>query len=233
MATGFSKDIDTGTQVWKFAFESFKARALCVTSDRWSDGSVPAAAVPVDRRVYRLYGAATAKEAQSKHAAWSNIYQRGPDLSKHPVVSYKSKVSDEVLREIFPCGAFTRLLILTDIADQFGSGIIRFPKEFGPGVRIGKETLKAKSLERLRVLLNKSRPFRANLGQRAKVHHLGHLVCELRQSVFRGMDDAATEALLCQLSRGGPAARRARASQRRKAELCGRIAEFSALPKTD
>lgn len=177
---------------------------------------------------------ATATVAVRKHTAWVAEYAAFDAQKPWPVISYKEKLNAARLSEHFSCGAFTKLLILSDFADAFGAGFVHFPRDFGPGVRVGGMLFDAPVCADLAKSLNANRTFREHFGGSCKSHHVGHLICELRQACFRGFTDSAASRLLAHMDRHysatpgadrfSEAARRLRAEKR---ELCHALAAFT------
>ena len=190
------------TQAWRFIFASFKARALCVTSNRWSPAAVPARPPLPSELPYHVYGhTASSQEASEKHRTWLREYHDYDTHADWPPITYELKLNTRRLSGFFSCGAFTKLLILNDFADTFGAGFVQFPRHFGPGVHIARLSFNAPTCAMLAAQPNNNGRFKDHFGQRWKAHHVGHLLCELRQACFRRYTEAAGQRLLADMAR--------------------------------
>ena len=168
----------------RFVKESFRCRALCVTSSRFGRvGFLPKLAVPQKHLPYRVYGYAGKEKAQHKHQLWCRQYRAWPSLPH--LTPYKKKLSETLLKERCSVGAFVRLQILTDVCHQYGSSLVQLPeKSLGTGVHFGLGVMDIRQLQQLKVILNRRKYFRRLWTSSIALHEVGHLVCEARQNVW-------------------------------------------------
>ena len=175
-------------------------RAICVTSDRWSDDTVPPD--PLDRKdcPYKLYGRGASPEfAKLKHGLWLQQWANRGLVGQGEQISYKNRLTMSMLRARFSCGDFTLYIIWSDFADQFRPGLVGMPATFGDGVHFGGRVLSTEEMYTVCARLNLNSRFRAYFGSNICIHHLGHLICETRQFCLGGMTDRRVTALLKQL----------------------------------
>ena len=157
---GLLKQRAKGKGVGAFAAESFKARVLCVSSDRYAlhlGDSVPRLPVPQRDLVYRIYGYTASTQGRgAKHARWCAEYRGGAVSRLAAATTYRNKLTDKKLQSVMTCGSFSRLQVLSDVAEAFGVGMVQLPRSFGPGVRFDAAPLKLKEIAEVRDRLNQS-----------------------------------------------------------------------------
>ena len=205
---------------------------LCVSSDRYAlhlGDSVPRLPVPQRDLVYRIYGyTASAQGRGAKHARRCAEYRGGAVSRLAAATTYRNKLTDKKLQSVMTCGSFSRLQVLSDVAEAFGVGMVQLPRSFGPGVRFDAAPLKLKELAEVRDRLNQSGEFRAAFGGSAAVCQTGHLICEARQYVWGGMQPAALTHFFGRADLSG-SRRLSRREAEVKREHCRSIAEFTPL----
>ena len=150
-----------------FIKESFRCRALCVTSNRLGKvGSVPKTAVPQRERPYRFYGYG-AKDKFKKHQP------------------YRKKLTEALLKEHCSAVAYVRLQVLTDVCHRLGAAFVQLPtSSLGSGAHAGHAVMVAGQLQVLRALLNKRKFFRQLQQSFIAMHDCGHLMREARQHIW-------------------------------------------------
>ena len=159
--------------------------------------------------------------------SWSQEYRVAADR-EFPTVSYTNKINDSMLKEHFSVGPFTRLLILTDIADAFGAGLVEIPMSLGTGVHIGDEPLNAKDVVTVKDLLNGNGNSRLIFGGAVRIDHVGHAICELRQGVYSNMRRKRLKELFSEIAyMYSGNARATRAQSKQKQAYCMSIAEYA------
>ena len=114
-----------------FIWESFRARVVCCTSERYLMG-VPATAVPLEHRPYALYSrAAPWAVANAKHKQWAKLYSQ---FEQRPVlrVTPEEPLTDLTLKRVLKCGSFARLQVLTDLREAGGATLVEFSRFASP-----------------------------------------------------------------------------------------------------
>ena len=198
-----------------FVKESFRCRAICVTSKRFGQpGSLPSGPVPQAQLPYRVYGYARKREGP-KHRLWCREYGAWTPLPR--LTPYTSRLSEAMLQERCSVGAFVRLQILTDLCHRLGPAFVQLPSgSLGTGVHFGLGVLNLRQLADLKDILNKRGNFRQLWKSCIALHEVGHLVCEARQHIWRHKRKAGVQAFMRQFS---SAKRRQKLSGSRSEEL--------------
>ena len=170
-----------------FVRESFRCRAICVTSSRFGKrGVLPKQPVSMDLLPYRVYGYSKGSTCVAKHRRWCQEYR---DWAPLPALApYKRQLTEAMLKERCSVGPFVRLQILTDLCHRLGAKWVELPvTSLGTGVKFGKGIMGVAEVAELRALLNQRRQFREIWGSAISLHETGHLVCETRQHVWQRM----------------------------------------------
>ena len=211
----------------RFVKESFRCRALCVTSNRFGKaGFLPKAPVPQKKLPYRVYGYVGLKEAQRKHQLWHRQYLAWPSLPH--LTPYKQKLSDTLLKERCSAGAFVRLQILTDVCHRYGSSLVQLPeKSLGTGVHFGLGVMDIGQLKQLKDILNERKYFRRLWNSSIVLHEVGHLVCEARQHVWRHKRKAAVVELMNGFASQKRRSEGSQEGRSEKRQCCKAIAEYA------
>ncbi|CAK0793278.1 unnamed protein product [Prorocentrum cordatum] len=193
--------------------ESFRARAVCVTSDRFEPATTPSTAVPRAQRPWSLYGCAvTDAIALAKHWRWVTEHKKF--LAADFRVSPEAPLDHSTLQKHFSVGYFipsrSRHQILTDVHHAAGNTAVELGPSLGTGVTLGRAPLAPALQKRLVKRLNSSGAFRKQFGGRVTRVTLGHLVCEARQNVWAPKGPRFFSRLLAELasSTGTPATER-------------------------
>lgn len=220
-------DRDYQDTINRFVKESFRCRALCVTSSRFGKaGFLPKLSVPQKQLPYRVYGYAGKEKALQKHQLWCRQYRAWPRLPY--LTLYKKKLSDTLLRERCSAGAFVRLQILTDVCHRYGSALVQLPeKSLGTGVHFGLGVMDIRQLQQLKDILNRRKYFRRLWNSSIALHEVGHLVCEARQHVWSRKRKANIAKFMNGFASKKRRSEGSREAQSEKRQCCQAIAEYA------
>ena len=214
------------TSIRRFVRESFKARALCLTSERYrshAGSRLPTDPVPSDARVYHIYGY-DCTDAKIKHKRWSKEWLQWGHMAS---LSYKRKLDDATLAKHTTAGSFVRLQVLSDAAEAFGTGLVKLPKGFGNGVRLEGRAIGEDLLVEIKDELNKHRQFLRMFRGSISLFQTAHLICECRQYVWSYLPADRLRAFFKNFDTGTTSTRSTREDIESKREACQSIANFA------
>ncbi|CAE7337018.1 unnamed protein product [Symbiodinium natans] len=177
--------------VSNFIRESFRCRAICVTSSRFrTKGNLPTGPVPRKTLPYRVYGYSSGQVCLAKHKRWCSEYRAWKALPK--LTPYKRRLTDRMLQERCSVGAFVRLQILTDVCHRLGCAWVDLPtSSLGTGVHFGGGVMGTDEIAKVRNILKGRRQFRRLWGSSISLPEVGHLICEARQHVWKNKRKAS------------------------------------------
>ena len=166
-------------------YEIFYARVLCHTSARYGQSLPPTAAAPPPNQAWRLYGDRASKHntklQATQHLRFLNIYLNRP--AEIPTTSCTCKLTAMAVRSAFGTTPFTSYQIAGDFSYLVSQKLVDIAvRDLGHGATLGDVVIPWESL--LDTLRN-NRVFRRLYGGRITLVGLGHLVCEVRQNVYK------------------------------------------------
>lgn len=190
--------------VGEYVKASFKARAICLTSERF-DLELPRNFIPGPDQRYATYGhshrsvlsagtkspfyAQYETSAQTEHERRLAIYEAWDTSpatqSLRP--SKEKRLDVETIQRATGIGWFTALQILTDVA-ALSKTLISTPSKLGSGVKLDKD-FTIGDMRRFVFHANSKRAFVRAFGCKLNLWTGGHLVCEIRQWVTQGMKE--------------------------------------------